>query len=112
MRWADTEVLIKKLIDDNSGRKTADGYGERYDAYCKRYDDAKQQFEQMQYLKITRTFQADCIECFMGEIERLGDLPIAFSDRLWMALIDKVIVNADETLVFVFKNGQKVTEEM
>lgn len=48
----------------------------------------------------------------MGEIERLGDLPIAFSDRLWMALIDKVIVNADETLVFVFKNGQKVTEEM
>ena len=108
----DTEVLIKKLIDDNSGRKTADGYGERYDAYCKRYDDAKQQFEQMQYLKITRTFQADCIKCFMGEIERLGDLPIAFSDRLWMALIDKVIVNADETLVFVFKNGQKVTEEM
>ncbi len=109
---ADTEVLIKKLIESNSGRKAVENYNERYDAYCERYNAAKQKFEETQHLKITRSFQVDIIECFMFEIKNLPNLPITYSNRLWMALIDKVIVMPDETLIFVFKNGQKIIEEL
>ncbi len=109
---SDTEVLIKKLIESNSGHKAVENYNERYDAYCERYNATKQKFEETQHLKITRSFQVDIIECFMFEIKNLPNLPITYSDRLWMALIDKVIVMPNETLIFVFKNGQKIIEEL
>ena len=34
-------------------------------------------------------------------------MPIEFTDDLWLATVDRMTVNADETVVFAFKNGHK-----
>lgn len=49
---------------------------------------------------------------FMFNIQKLDDLPIKYSDRLWYALLDHVTVSRDETLTFTFKNGQTIRKEL
>ena len=60
--------------------------------------------------------------CDIGEITVIKDgsitklmtfdasLPVQYSDRLWLNLIDRVTVYEDGSLVFRFKNGAEITD--
>ncbi len=51
------------------------------------------------------------MDCFITELMTLDDsLPVQYSDRLWLNLIDRVTVYEDGSLVFRFKNGAEITE--
>ena len=90
-----------------------DEYNRRYDALAKRYRDAEDRLQHLQSLKVTRRFQADVIESFMNELRAIDDsLPLQYSDRLWLNLIDRVTVYKDRRLVFRFKNGTVITETL
>ena len=41
-----------------------------------------------------------------------SEMPIEFDDDTWLEAIDHVTVNADETVVFTFKSGIVITEQM
>ena len=47
---------------------------------------------------------------FLFEIKEPESLPIEFSERLWHNMVDHVKVYEDDRLVFVFRNGLKITE--
>lgn len=48
----------------------------------------------------------------MFELRELGELPIAFDERLWHGLIDHVTVYHDERLIFHFKDGSEIAEQL
>lgn len=48
----------------------------------------------------------------MFEISELDDLPIEFDENLWNSVIDMVTVYEDERLVFKFKNGAEIEEQL
>ena len=49
----------------------------------------------------------------MNEIRAFNNsLPVQYSDRLWLNLIDRVTVYEDGRLVFRFKNGTEITETL
>ena len=74
---------------------------------------AQDRLDELQKLKITRSFQADKLECFLFEINAIDTtLPLEFTDRFWNNLIDRVTVYEDSRLVFRFKNGAKVEETL
>ena len=51
------------------------------------------------------------MDCFITELMTLdASLPVQYSDRLWLNLIDRVTVYEDGSLVFRFKNGAEITE--
>lgn len=104
--------LTRKLIAENATTVIQqDEYNRRYDALAQRYRDAEDRAQQLQSQKVTRRFQADVIESFMNEIRAFDDsLPVQYSDRLWLNLIDRVAVYEDGRLVFRFKNGTEITE--
>ena len=53
------------------------------------------------------------MECFITELLTIdASLPVQFSDRLWLNLIDRVTVFEDGRLVFRFKNGMEITETL
>ena len=52
------------------------------------------------------------ISQFMFEIHELGALPLAFDEKLWLAVVDQVTIYEDERLVFTFRNGAQVTERL
>ena len=106
--------LTRKLIAENATTvMQQEEYNRRYDALAQRYRDAEDRARELQSQKVTRRFQADVIESFMNEIRAFDDsLPVKYSDRLWLNLIDRVTVYEDGRLVFRFKNGTEITETL
>jgi len=65
------------------------------------------------YATPRKRFQADVMDCFITELMTLdASLPVQYSDRLWLNLIDRVTVYEDGSMVFRFKNGAEITEMM
>ena len=106
--------LTKKLIAENATTAIPqDEYNRKYDALVERYHAAQDRLGELQKLRITRSFQADVLECFMFEIKAIDtSLPLEYTDRFWLNLIDRVTVYEDSRLVFRFKNGAKVEENL
>ena len=106
------EALTKKLIAENATTAMPqDEYNRKYDALVQRYHAAEERTAQLQDQKFRKRFQADVMDCFITELMTLDDsLPVQYSDRLWLNLIDRVTVYEDGSLVFRFKNGAEITE--
>lgn len=106
--------LTKKLIAENATTAIPqDEYNRKYDALVERYHTVQDRLDELQKLRITRSFQADVLECFMFEIKAIDTtLPLEFTDRFWNNLIDRVTVYHDGRMVFRFKNGTEVTETL
>lgn len=106
--------LTKRLIAENAATAMPqDEYNTRYDALAMRFREAEKKADKLKQLKVTRSFQADILVCFMGEIGRMdAALPVEYSDRLWLNLIDRVTVYADRRLVFRFKDGTEIAEKL
>ena len=106
--------LTKKLIAENATTAIPqDEYNRKYDALVERYHAAQDRLDELQKLRITRSFQAVVLECFMFEIKAIDtSLPLEYTDRFWLNLIDRVTVYEDSRLVFRFKNGAKVEETL
>ena len=108
------EALTKKLIAENgTTAMPQDEYNRKYDALADRFHAAEEKAEALRQQKVTRSFQADVMECFMTELMTLdASLPVRYSDRLWLNLIDWVTVYEDGKLLFRFKNGTEITETL
>ena len=106
--------LTKKLIAENATTAIPqDEYNRKYDALVERYHAAQDRLGELQKLRITRSFQADVLECFMFEIKAIDStLPLEFTDRFWNNLIDRVTVFHDGRMVFHFKNSTEVMETL
>ena len=108
------EALTKKLIMENATTAMPqDEYNRKYDALAQRYHASQESAEQLQRQKVTKRFQADVMECFMTELLLIdASLPVQYSDRLWLNLIDRVTVFENGRLVFRFKNSMEITETL
>ena len=106
------EALTKRLIAENATTTMPqDEYSRKYDALVQRYDASEESTAQLQGQKVRKRFQADAMDCFITELMTLdASLPVQYSDRLWLNLIDRVTVYGDGSLVFRFKNGAEITE--
>ena len=103
--------LAQKLIDDNAAEPMdPDRYQSIYDHYLARHTAVQQQLDEIQTQRADKMEKADAIGGFLFEIKELESLPIEFSERLWHNMVDHVKVYEDDRLVFVFRNGMKITE--
>lgn len=112
----ETELLsgmIKKLIADNAATAMDQNeYNHTYNDLSDRYMKATATITKLQKQRLRQLHQRDVIETFAFEIISLPDLPIEFSDRLWLNLINTATVYGDEKIVFKFKNGAEIEEEL
>ena len=105
--------LVKKLINKNAASPmNQDEYISRYDGYTIRFNKAKAEYEKLRKTMEQRQLKADIISGFMFEVSELDDLPIEFDEKLWNSVIDIVTVYEDERLVFKFKNGAEIEEQL
>ena len=106
-------MLITRLINENASiAMSQEEYNRQYDAYAARFEKAQVTYEKLQAEKQTATAEADAIAQTMKEISSVQDLPIEFEEHLWFALVDRVTVYHDERIVFRFKTGQEITEQL
>ena len=100
-----TELLIRKNIDENTlNSKT------QYE-YIERYEQLKEKISALETERQRRLAQKSAIQTFITAIQNQDTPPIEFDEDLWRTLIDRVTVNADETVLFRFKGGIEITEQ-
>lgn len=108
-----TAELIRKCVDENSFTAQSQAeYIEKYEHHVARYEKLKKQLETIDDERRHRKEKAAFIGAFITALEKQSDMPIEFDDDLWTATIDHVTINADESVVFTFKGGMEVTEQL
>ena len=108
-----TAELIRRCVDENTFKiQNQAEYFERYERHTARYEKLKRQLEGIETERQRRKEKFDLIGSFITTIEKQGSAPIEFDDDLWVAIIDHVTINADESVVFAFKGGMEVTEQL
>jgi hypothetical protein len=53
---------------------------------------------------------ADCDNIRLEQIKSMQNMPLVYSDKMFINMVDEVKVTADESLVFKFKNGAEIEE--
>ncbi len=87
-------------------------YYERYDAHIRKYEKLKKRYEALDAERLHRKEQSDRLGIFIATLTEQKELPINFSEELWIATVDHVTVHADERVVFTFKSGAEITEQI
>ena len=108
-----TAELIRRCVDENTLKvQNKAEYVERYECHAARYEKLKRQLEGIETERQSRKEKFDLIGSFITTLEKQGSAPFEFDDDLWVAIIDHVTVNTDESVVFTFKGGMEVTEQL
>ena len=105
--------LIRQCIEENTIKvQNQTEYTERYERHAHRYEKLKQRYEAIEAERQRRKEQNDRISAFAATLAEQKEMPIEFDDDLWLAAVDYVTVNANETVTFTFKSGIEITEQM
>ena len=105
--------LIRQCIEENSTKvQNQAEYLERYERHTRRYEKIKQRYEAIEAERQRRKEQNDRIIAFAATLDDQKEIPIEFDDDLWLAAVDHVTVNSNETVTFTFKSGIEITEQM
>ena len=102
--------LIKKCISDNaSTAQDQTEYNNRYNAYADRYEQAKSKYDELSAAREQRIAKRNMINRFLKELERRDELLTEFDNYLWLTVIDRVTVQQDGSLMFLFYNGSEIS---
>ncbi len=105
--------VIRRCVEENTVKvQNQAEYYERYDRHTKKYDKLKKRYEAIEAERQRRKEQSDRLGAFVATIAQQGQIPIEFTDNLWLATVERMTVYTDETVVFTFKSGVEITEQM
>lgn len=97
--------LMKSLIYENSRKAMdQDKYNQKYDFYNERYEKIKNKLSKAEEKKQDLKARKDKIAIFINDLKENNKIISEFDERLWYAIVEKVVVNVDGTIDFIFKN--------
>ena len=110
---AETELetiqeLMKKCIAENATVvQDQSAYKLRYDELSLRYHHSIERLDELKEKAEAQNRRIAGIKRFVQSLES-SEVLDEFSQELWLALVEKVIVHRDKKLEFCFKNGSSV----
>lgn len=108
-----TAGLVRSCVEENATQamNQAD-FQVRYNGYVERYEKLRERYTQLQEDLEEREMKSIRVSGFLFSLREQEELPIAFDEKLWNAMVDHVTVHTDERLVFHFKNGTEIVEHL
>lgn len=101
--------LLQKCVEENAHSALDQaGYEERYKALEERYKNIKSELEGLSEKRVEGKAKQENIVAFMRELEHREGLVAEFDEELWHAAIEKVVVNSEHEITFVFKDGMEL----
>ncbi len=105
--------VIRRCVEENTVKvQNQAEYYERYDRHAKKYDKLKKRYEAIEAERQRRKEHSDRLGAFIATIAQQEQMPIEFTNDLWLATVERMTVYADETVVFTFKSGVEIAEQM
>ncbi len=83
-------------------------FSRKYKGYEDRYTGLREKVEKLQEKSEQRKAQADSISAFMFELHETDELVTEFDSKLWISVIDSVVVKHNGKLLFRFRNGMEI----
>ena len=101
--------LTKKLVNENATLAlNQTTYLETYNGYVKRYDAAVARLKEIEIHITLKKSKADAFEAFIKTLEEITEPLVEFDDSIWCLVIDKVVINTDDTMMFHFTDGSSI----
>ena len=103
-----TEMLRLCIEENATNTMTEENYRATHAELCSRFEETEARLTSLQRQRDKMKANAIAIGGMMFELGELDALPIAFDEKLWQGTIDHVTVQADERVVFRFKDGKEI----
>ncbi len=101
--------LIQRCVDENSRvAQDQEEYLARYNGLAERYEKAQARIRELDQERTERMAKADAIGGFLFRLRELDQPLEHFDERLWLEVIDHVIVYRDRKLTFRLQNGAEI----
>ena len=102
--------LSRKAIYENARTALSQSeWSERNNGYLERHRQASQRAEELEAQKRERLGKGKILEGFIRDIRSRELAVTEFDEELWLAVVDKAMVNRDGAMSFRFKNGSEIT---
>src|SRR5690554_5238973 len=104
---------VRHLVKENASTlQSQDEYIIKYNSLSKRYEEEYKKLENLQKEKELRKSKYKAMEVFIENLKKQPLVIDAWDETLWALMIEKAIVNHDGSIIFVFKNGTEIQEEV
>lgn len=101
--------MLRKCVEENANSVLNQiEYEERYNALTEKYESIKKGIEEINEKRLERGTKQENIVEFMKKLELREELITDFDEEIWIGTVEKVIVNTEEKITFVFKDGMEL----
>lgn len=98
--------LMKNLIYENSRKvMNQDEYNKKYDSYTEKYEKIKSELLKSEDKKQDLKVRTDKIKIFIDNLKNHNEVMSVFDEKLWYAMVDKIVVYEDGNIEFKFRNS-------
>ena len=73
-----------------------------------RYEEAVDRFKAIEAECAERKAKRDSMKAFMVMMKKSGEAVVEFSEMLWIAMVESVVIQKDRSAVFTFRNGTTI----
>ena len=97
---------MKSLIYENSRKvMNQDGYNKKYDSYTEKYEKIKSELSKLEDKKQDLKVRIGKIKVFIDNLKNHNEVISVFDEKLWYAMVDKIVVHEDRNIEFKFRNS-------
>ena len=107
-----TGMLRLCITENATNTVTEETYRTTHAELCRCFEETEARLTSLQKQRDRMKADAIAIGGMMFELGELDTLPVDFDEKLWNGTIDHVIVNADERVVFRFKDGKEIVTRL
>lgn len=101
--------MLKRCVEENAHTAlNQEEYEERYKALAERYESIKEEIEGINEKRLERSAKKENIVEFIKELEVKESLITEFDEGLWLGTVEKVVVNTEEKITFIFKDDMEL----
>jgi site-specific DNA recombinase len=101
--------MLRKCVEENAHSILNQAeYQERYSELVERYQRIKEGLEEINEKRLEARAKHENIVAFIKELEKRKYLITEFDEELWKGTIEKIIVNNEDKINLVFKDGIEV----
>ena len=108
-----TTEMMRRCIEENSVKAQDQAeYIQRYDFYSQKYEKLKKKLDALLAERQRRKEHYDLLGGFIDMLRQHDQMPLVFDVGLWVGTVDHATVYNDHRVVFTFKGGVEITEEI
>lgn len=103
-----TEMVHKGIKENASTPQSQEEYLKRYNGYVARFEEATERLKGLEDEKLLRKSRGEAFSDFIDAFSDIDSFIDEFDEDLWLATIDKVVVENSGTMRFVFRSGTEI----